>query len=195
MELSEIEMLVKNKLSAKRFYHTQNVMGFGDKLAQQYGVSQEKTHLACLLHDVTKEESLKLQLQKLKNSDIMVEMVSPEILVSPALYHSKTGMLFARDELKITDEEVLKAISYHTTGAKGMTMLQKIVYVADAISLDRKYKGVDQYRKLSLENLEKCMLELITYSMKELQGKHFVIPIETIECYNELCRSQLHVGG
>lgn len=184
LDFEEMFKLVENKLSAKRFYHTQNVANLGAELALLYDVDVRKTALACLLHDITKEESLKLQLQNLQNSDIIVKN---EIKISPALYHSKTGMLFVRDKLKITDEEILNAISYHTTGAKNMTMLQKIVYVADAISLDRKYKGVEQYRKLAKQDLEKCMLELITYSMKDLLAKHFTIPIDTIECYNELC--------
>ncbi len=186
VQIVDIERLVEQKLSSKRFYHTKCVVEFAKKLAVQYNVSEDNVTLACMLHDITKEESLKLQLQKLQNSGIIL---SDEFVVSPALYHSKTGMLFARDVIGIDDNEILGAISYHTTGAKGMSMLQKIVYTADAVSADRKYKGVEDYRKLALNDINRCVLEIITYNIKDLLKKHFVIPIDTIECYNELALS------
>ncbi len=183
MTIDELKKLLSVRLSEKRLHHVLAVRKQAMLLADIYGADRKKAELAALLHDITKEESVERQLQKLLKSDIIF---SEEILKTPPLYHAKTGMLFARDELGVTDEDVLNAVSYHTTGRGGMSILEKIIFVADATSEERKYQGVKQLRELSYTDINGAILELTVDTLKKITNTGSFLPIDTAECYNEM---------
>ena len=79
-----------------------------------------------------------------------------------------TAPIYIKNELGIDNEEILSAVRYHTTGKKGMTLLEKIVYIADYISAERDYPDVDVMRALSKESLEKAALYSLKYTLKKL---------------------------
>lgn len=186
MTIGEIEKLLEVRLSPKRLNHVLAVRKQALILAEIYHVDPYKAELAALLHDITKEESVKRQLQKLEKSDIIF---SEEILRTPPLYHAKTGMLFARDELGVTDEDVLNAVSYHTTGRSGMSMLEKIIFVADATSEERKYQGVKQLREQSYTDIDAVILALTVDTLLKVANVGSYLPLDTAQCYNEcLCQ-------
>lgn len=85
-----------------------------------------------------------------------------------------------------TDANVLNAVRYHTTGRAGMSKLEKIIYIADAISMDRKYKEVARFRELSFVDLDICLLEIIRHTIRYLVKDNCLIPADTLNCYNEL---------
>ncbi len=185
MTIEEIERLLKIRLSEKRLHHVLEVRKQALKLAKIYKVDEQKAQLAALLHDITKEESEKRQLQKLTKSDIIF---SEEILRTPAVYHAKTGMLFARDELGIKDEDILNAVSYHTTGRADMSLLEKIIFVADATSEERKYPGVKQLREASYHDLHRVILELTVGTLEKVVRVGSFLPLDTVQCYNEMLK-------
>ncbi len=182
MTIAEIEKLLAVRLSPKRLAHVFAVRRQAMILAEKYGADMAKAELSALLHDITKEESSDRQLQKLKQSDIAFP---PEILHTPPLYHAKTGMLFARDELGIKDADVLNAISYHTTGRGGMSVLEKVIFVADATSEDRKYQGVKRLRAQSYTDIDGVIIELILDTLRKVHTERSFLPTDTVECYNE----------
>lgn len=182
MTVPELEKLAKDTLSKKRFKHVIYVKNQAVLLGSQYGEDLEKCKIAALLHDITKELKFDIQLQMILKSDIM----SNEILLKSApLYHAVTGCIYAHDQLGITDPDILNAVRYHTTARGGMSKLEKIIYIADATSEDRKYKGVDKFRELSFVDLDLCMLELIKHTMRYLIKDHCFIPVDTLNAYNE----------
>lgn len=187
MTIEEIEKLLCVRLSEKRLHHVLCVRKQALRLAKIYGADAGKAGLAALLHDITKEESLDRQLQKLQKSDIIFP---EEILKTPPLYHAKTGMLFARDELGIADEDVLNAVSYHTTGRGGMSLLEKIIFVADATSEERKYPGVKQLREQSYTDLDGTILALTISTLQKVISVGSFLPMDTAACYNDCIRLQ-----
>ncbi len=182
MTIDEIERLLAVRLSPKRLDHVFAVRRQAMILAEKYGADVAKAELAALLHDITKEVSYDRQLLRLTQSDVIFP---PEILQTPPLYHAKTGMLFARDELGVKDEDVLNAVCYHTTGRGGMSILEKVIFVADATSEDRKYQGVKRLRAQSYTDLDGVIIELILDTLRKVYTEQSFLPVDTAACYNE----------
>ena len=105
------------------------------------------------------------------------------------------GEAFLRTELRITDEDILRAVRYHTTGRGGMTLLEKIIYIADYISADRAYDGVEKMRNLAEKSLESAMMFGLTFTISELCDKEQVVHPDSVDCYNELCILKDRRGG
>ena len=155
----EYEAVLKERLTPKRFAHSLNVMERAVELANIHGADPQKAELAGLIHDIGKNTPIKILLQTLEKSDILLSSVD---LASPPIWHAPCGFLYARDALGIRDEDVLNAIRYHTTGRAGMSKLEKVVYLADLTSADRDFSDVKKVRKLSEQDLD----EAIFYSLQ-----------------------------
>ncbi len=174
--IESLQELAKNTLSEKRYNHTLAVAKLAKELAQKYGEDIETIQIAALLHDMTKEIPMKEQrksLDDLKNSQNYDK-------ISDNCIHSITGYYYAKDTLKIENENILNSILYHTTGRAGMTLFETIIYVADKVSYDRSYSGVIGYREHAFMNLDSCMVELIAFTTQSLMKKHKVITTDTI---------------
>lgn len=180
--IEELEALAKETLSKKRLRHVINVKNQAILLAKRYQVDEERAAVAALLHDMTKEMAFDNQLQMILKSDIMSNEI---ILKSRPLYHAVTGYIFAKDKLGIEDREILNAVLYHTTARAGMSSLEKIIYIADATSEDRKYKEVERFRELSFVDLDACMLQMIKHTIRYLVKDECLIPKDTLDAYNE----------
>lgn len=186
MNFNEIDMLVKSKLSKKRYAHTKAVLKLATELATKYGENIENAMLAAILHDITKEEADEIQLQILKKSDIMVDDI---VYKNNNLYHSITAYLFAKNILNINNNDVLNAIYYHTTAREKMSLLEKIIYVADSCAYDRSYSEVEAIRQLCFDNLNKGLIEIIESTIKIIISKKQLIAVDTINCYNFYCQN------
>ena len=155
----ECENLVKVTLSKKRAHHVFCVRDMAVQLAEIYGADKEKAEIAALLHDIQKEAPDEENLQLLMQSDIIhtaVEELPRHILHGPA------AAVLSKEKLHITDEEILSAIAWHTTGKEGMSLLDKILYVADKTSTERNYPGVEAFRTLSLQGkLNEALIEIM----------------------------------
>ena len=161
----EFVSLLKERLDEYRFIHSLNVAKSAVSLAERYGADKEKAYIAGLLHDVTKNESKENQLQIMKDNGIILSHTEEN---NPKLWHAISGAVFAEKVLNVTDGEILGAIRYHTTGKDRMTLLEKVIYIADYISEERNYPDVDVMRSLSKESLEKAALYSLNYTMKML---------------------------
>ena len=129
-ELLHIKKELSKKLKKERFEHTVGVMYTSASLAMRYGANIEKAMTAGLLHDCGKYCSAKEQLKLCEKYKITLTDLEHSM---PALIHAKLGAYLAENEYGIKDREVLDAITYHTTGRPEMTMLEKILYIADYI--------------------------------------------------------------
>ena len=116
--------LLKERLKETRFQHSLNVADAAVMLAKKFGADEDKAYLAGLLHDITKNETDENQLQIMESGGIILSKTQRE---NPKLWHAMSGMVYLRDVLGITDEEVLGAVRWHTTGKAGMTLLEKVV--------------------------------------------------------------------
>lgn len=181
--MEEYRRLAKKQLGEKRYAHTLAVSRLAGELAQAYGEPVADAQMAGLLHDITKEMPVESQLQTIQKSDILYDKT---LLLNPNVYHALTAFLYARDVLGISNGNLLNAIRYHTTGRAGMSLLEKIVYVADAVSYDRTYAGVGQLRELAFENLNEAALEILRFNLEKLLAARQPIAVDTIFCYNDI---------
>lgn len=175
--------IAKQKLSFKRFQHTLEVAETAKLLALKYGADEEKAFIAGLLHDIMKDASKEEQLNIIEKSDIILTYSEK---ANSKLWHAIAGAAYLREELGINDGDIFNAVFYHTTGRAGMSLLEKVIYIADYISADRTYNGVEEMRRLTQESLEDAMLYSLEFSIKNLVDAGQVIHTGSVDCYNEL---------
>ena len=185
----ENRAFLKARLSKKRYTHSLNVAHEAQRLAELYGEDPEKAYFAGLMHDVCKELPAEEQEELVRASSFVV---SKEELVTKPVWHGIAGAYFLQVRMGVTDPDVLNAVRYHTVGRAGMTRLEEIVYLADLISEDRTYDGVEQMRQLCLTSSNAAMLEGIRFSMETTLKKGGYLPPVTVEAYNQyiFCEKQ-----
>ena len=185
----ENRAFLKARLSKKRYTHSLNVAHEAQRLAGLYGEDPEKAYFAGLMHDVCKELPAEEQEELVRASSFAV---SKEELVTKPVWHGIAGAYFLQVRMGVTDPDVLNAVRYHTVGRAGMTRLEEIVYLADLISEDRTYDGVEQMRQLCLTSINAAMLEGIRFSIETTLKKGGYLPPVTVEAYNQyiFCEKQ-----
>ena len=182
MYIEYIELL-KGRLDEYRFTHSLAVAEQARHLAEKYGCDCNKAYLAGLLHDITKNESDKSHLHFFDKFGIMLTDTERH---SKKLWHSISGAAFLKEELKIDDNDIISAVRYHTTAREDMTLLEKIVYIADFTSSDRKYSDVDTVRGLVEESLEMAIIYALKHTINDLTKKNLPIHEDTLKAYNYL---------
>ena len=145
----ELIAKVKEQVSEKRFKHILGVEQAALELARANDYELEKASVAALVHDYAKERSD----SEFKALIVQTGLEQDLLNWNNFIWHGVVGAEIIKKELKITDEEILNAVRRHTVGAKEMTMLDQIVYVADYIEPGRDFPGVDQARQLAAESL------------------------------------------
>ena len=165
---NELKEIVKSKMSLKRFTHTLGVVEMSEKLAKIYNANIEKCKVAALLHDICKEMDMEYIKNICKNK--FINELSEEDLENNEILHGFAGAYYVKNELGINDKEILNAIKYHTVGAKDMTLLEKIVYIADAIEYGRNYPSVVEIREETFKNLDKGILMEIEHKEEYLES-------------------------
>ena len=165
--------------------HSLGVSDTAACLAMKYGYDVKAAHLAGLLHDCAKglsEDELFLTVQKAQMEISPVERDNPELL------HAKAGSVVAKREYGITDEEILSAICYHTTGRPGMTLLEKMIFIADYIEPNRvDIPDLTGIRELAFTDLDAAVAAACRNSIDHLERSSRVIDgitVSTYEYYN-----------
>lgn len=137
-------------LGAKRLLHTLNVGYLSAHLAGVFGCDKDKALIAGALHDCAKELSIDEQLA-------MAKRYTGDLFTEKKILHSPAGATFAKESLGIEDEEILDAICYHTTGRGNMSILEKIVYLADKIEPSRNYMDLGPIREAAEHDLDEAV--------------------------------------
>lgn len=187
--LSEYRKILYPKLDGFRINHSECVSECAATLAERYGADVEKARLAGLLHDVMKNASAHEHFTVLEKSG---EGFSGLELKNHKVWHQITGAAFLKAEGITEDEEILGAVRWHTTGRADMTLLEKVVYIADFISADRSYPDVGEVRKLAQKSLEEAILYTARYTIKKLVSTDLPVHPATVDCYNDMI---LHLKG
>ena len=154
LSLEELEREVVTLLKPSRVAHVLGCRDAAVELAKRYGADVTDAARAGLLHDITKAIDGPLQLTLCDEYGILLNKFSQE---NPKTLHALTGSLVA-DQIFGENEAVVTAIRYHTTGRPDMSLLEKIIYIADYIEANRDFPGVDQMRKAAFEDLDVAML-------------------------------------
>lgn len=184
MEYGEIENDVKSVLSEYRFTHSLGVVKKAVELANIYGLDEEITRKVAIAHDIAKEMTNEEMIEYAKANNIKIDEIET---VKPSLLHGKIGADIAAKKFGFT-QDMVNAIKWHTTGRKNMSMLEKIIYVADKTEENRKGTrfNLEKSRELSIQNIDKALIflmnEFITYNVIN----EWLIHPETIDARNDL---------
>lgn len=181
MDIVEIQNRLIKKLSEHRYTHTMGVQYTSICLAMKYECDLRKAQMAGLLHDCAKYLDAEKLLKICKKNDIPVTEIEHK---SPYLLHGKVGAHFAMKKYGVEDEDILNAIRFHTTGKPDMSLLEKIVFVADYIEPGRtNAPNLSYLRKLSFENLDEAVFEILAQTLSFLEKKKQNIDQHTVETY------------
>ncbi len=170
-------------MSKKRYVHSVNVAKAARQLAVQYGADVEKAVIAGILHDITKETPYDEQLQIINSNGIILDDVQRFL---PKTWHAISGSLYIKEYLNIQDTDIINAVRYHTSGRADMSLLEKVIFVADFIGEERNYKGVDIMRQKAKRSLEEAMLYGVSFSISDLTARQYAIDANTLGLYNRL---------
>lgn len=192
MNLNDYKKIIKEKMGDFRYEHSVNVSKEAKKLARLYGANEEKAQLAGILHDITKEIPKDEQLQIIVDSGIILDNVQKN---APKLWHGISGSIYVQQNLCIDDEDILNAIRYHTTGRANMSLLEKIIFIADFTSEERTYSGVATMRKKSRKSLDEAMLYAYKFTFKDLSKREIAIHPDEVACYNDIILQKLNLKG
>jgi len=165
----ELESNLYQLLPRKRYRHTIGVAYTCASLAMRYGYNIEMAMAAGYFHDIAKYMSSSEILEKCK--ELSIEFTKEEA-ENPQLLHGKLGAYIAKRDYNLTNEDILRAITYHTTGYMNMNTLDKILFVADYIEPNRKnFDDLDKIRKAAYEDLDKAVVLKIESVISYLRGK------------------------
>ena len=182
MTYEQYEQEVQRHLTEKRFYHSQCVAQEAARLAQQYGADVEKARLAGILHDIMKDTPPEQQLKILQDSGILLTKTQRH---NRKLWHALAGAAYLQQTLQVKDGGIVEAVRCHTSGKKDMSLLEKVLFVADYISADREYPGVERMRQAAYRSLEEAIVEGVLFTVQELMGQRLPVAPESIEAYND----------
>ncbi len=182
MNISDYKKIVKEKLSTKRYKHSVNVSKKATQLSKIHGADKKKAEIAGLLHDIMKEENADNQLKLILNFGIILDDVE---INSKSLWHQIAGAVYVHVNLGIKDEDIFNAIRHHTSGRKDMSVLEKVIFIADYISADRDYDGVEYMRELANNNLDAAMVYGLSFSISELLQNEEAVTPKSFEAYNQ----------
>lgn len=171
---------IKSLLPEKRYNHVLRVVEMSKKLARIHGINSQKAEIAAYLHDVSKFFSLNEMKNFVWNNEHVKDYQIGELL------HGFAGAIYARNRFGINDMDILNAIRYHTIGRKGMSDLEKLIYISDAVEEGRVYPGVKEMRDMAYKNLDEAILLEANRKIEYLLKENAIIHPSTVEMRNWL---------
>jgi conserved hypothetical protein TIGR00488 len=181
MERDEAFRLVRTQLTEKRYIHTLGVADTAVELAGRFGADPKKAELAAAFHDYAKYRPLDEMKEVIRSHHL------PDLLLEfdPELWHAPVGAILVEREAGIHDREILDAIRFHTTGRPGMTVLEKIIFLADYIEPNRSFPGVEEVRQLAKKSLDRAVLRALQNTIIYLAAGGRRIYPDTLDTYND----------
>jgi len=183
MDIEKIKNVLETSLGEKRYKHTIQTTDIAIKLAETYECDIKKAETAGLLHDCARGLDAEEQLKMLEGTDFFTA-----ISEVPKILHGPCGAILAEKEFGIEDRDILNAIANHTCGRPDMSLLEKIVFIADAIEPGREFPGVEKLRKLAYRDLNMAVLmslEGTRQKIEEDDGIWYVGSKAALEYYRE----------
>ena len=178
----EVYKIVERRLSEYRFHHSKCVMEKAVEYASIYGYDVEKAKLTAICHDIAKEVPKEERIETCEKYGIELDEIEKK---QTSLIHAKLGAKIAEIEFGF-DEEMCNAIKYHTTGRANMSLLEKIIFLADCTGIDRDYDDAKELYEIAKVDLDKAMLQYHKTVIPELLSEGKLIHPNAIDAYNYL---------
>lgn len=181
-QITKIRRKLIAELDKERYEHTLGVMYTAASMAMCHGVDVEQALLAGLLHDCAKCIPGENKIKMCEKYHLNVSEVERE---NPSLLHAKLGAFLAAKKYHIEDKEIINAIASHTTGHPHMTLLEKIIYIADYIEPGRpELANMEEVRHLAFRNIDECLYRILEDSLEYLNRLSKPIDPMTEKTYN-----------
>ncbi len=186
MRLKREELIehVSSQMPARRWSHTLGVMQSAIELAERYGADPARAELAAIIHDVAKYWPVQRQAAVIADNGLDADLLNYDA----PMWHSEVGAYVAEHDYGIEDREVIDAIRYHTSGRENMTLLDKIVCLADYIEPGRDFPGVDLIREKAQLSLEEGLIAGFDSTLRVLVERGQTIFPTTVLARNDLIR-------
>lgn len=182
MDIRKIKKELKDVLDKSRYEHTIGVAYTATSLAMRYNEDIDKALIAGLLHDCAKCIPDDKKVSECNKYNIEISDIE---MSNKSLLHSKLGMVYANVLYDVDDEDILNSILYHTTGRPNMSMLEKIIYIADFIEPGRdKAKNLSTVRPLAFADIDECMYVILRDTLVYLETRDVPIDEMTENAYN-----------
>ena len=182
-ELDRLRERAWEYLDTKRVPHVRGCEKEAVSLAEHWGENAEDAAVAGMLHDCTKRLNRDQHLQIIRDSGLVFP---EELLKEKKLLHAVSGSIVAEKDFGVSGK-ISSAIRWHTTGRPDMTMLEKIIYLADYIEETRDFEGVDKLRRLSYKNIDEAMalgLKMSVENIKERGEEPYIDSLLAYRFYN-----------
>ena len=156
----KLDDYIRVRLTEKRYRHTEGVIYTAVRLAERYGADTDKAETAALFHDACKNldiDEMNMLVEQYEIGDYYID--------KPQLAHSKLAAAILEKEFGVEDEDILNAVSYHTTGRAGMSLLEKIIFVADATEPNRTYEEAETLNALAFSDLDEACCEVLEWTV------------------------------
>ncbi len=186
VKYEELYEIAKEKLSEKRFNHTLGVVERAIQYAEIYNENIEKVKIAAILHDIAKEIPKEESYNMLEKCGVKLDDIEKRNF---NLIHSILGAEIAKNEYKL-DDDIVNAIKYHTTGRENMSMLEKIIYLADATELNRNYMSnenelsLNELVELIKTNIDEGLEYTLKWNLYSVLRRNLLVHLNTVKAYN-----------
>ncbi|MBR5516403.1 MAG: bis(5'-nucleosyl)-tetraphosphatase (symmetrical) YqeK [Firmicutes bacterium] len=173
--IEKIKAHIEKNFSEKRKAHTYGVVDTAIKLAEKYGCDVYKAELAALFHDLYRSMPINVLNYHVKHLEL-----DKKYMDNSNLSHGKIAAIMIQRDFGISDEDIINAVSYHTTGRPNMSLLEKIIYIADAVEPNRNYPGVDELRRVVKEDLDKAIYMSLSRTIDYVSSEGNYLDEDTI---------------
>ena len=167
LDIPQLRACSYSMVLQKRVPHIRGTEEEAVRLAKHWGADVTIAQRAAILHDCTKYLELEPHLELCRKYGVELDELEQRAV---KLLHSKTGACIAKYIFGEPDE-VYDAIFWHTTGKADMTLMEKILYMADYIEPNRDFEGVEEMRRLAYTDLDKAMLTGIEMTIEDMKER------------------------
>lgn len=182
MDIHKIKKQLRKELDEKRYEHTLGVAYTSAALAMCHHADMHDAYVAGLLHDCAKCLDNEKKLHICEKHGIDINEAEQK---NPYLLHAKVGGYLAKKKYHVDDEQIINAIVYHTTGKPDMTLLEKIVYIADYIEPGREHApNLNELRTLAFHDLDTALLQILEDTLHYLEKSGREIDPMTRQTYD-----------
>ena len=165
--IEKIKKDLKEILSEKRYSHSLRVSEIALDLAKKYNEDTNKAYIAGLVHDIAKEFTEEQNIYYITKYNLSKRYLKKEC---KNVLHGPVGAAYLKEKYDMEDE-ICNAVKVHTTASSNMTMLDKIIFVADKIEPNKNHLGVEEERKLAYTNIDKCIILCLENNIKNLKER------------------------
>jgi predicted HD superfamily hydrolase involved in NAD metabolism len=182
-EWRKLEEALAARIQGERLAHTYRVLEAARALGSRYGADAEQVSVAALLHDYAKAMKPAELLAHAQERGLIVD---PAEVAQPHLLHGPVAAALLLEEGLVSDPAVLDAIRYHTTGRTAMSLLEKVVWLADYIEPGRSFPGVDAIRAEAERDLDQALLHALDQSILYVISRGWLLHPYSVQARNWL---------